>query len=46
MVIVEGTRHLFYAAWGSIGAPEGFVAPVRDGRGTVPAVLSLLHAAP
>jgi hypothetical protein len=44
VVIVDGTRHLFYTGWGSIDVPEGFLVPVRDGRGTVPAVLNLLHA--
>jgi len=44
VVIVHGVRHLFYSAWGSNDVPKGFVVPVRNGRGVVPAVLNLLHA--
>lgn len=44
VTIVDGTRHLFYTGWGSVDVPEGFVVPVRDRRGTVPAVLNLIHA--
>jgi hypothetical protein len=44
VVIVGGVRHLFYTGWGSVGVPDGFLVPVRDRRGYVPAVLSLIHA--
>ena len=37
-------RHLFYTGWGSVNVPDGFLVPVRDQRGYVPAVLSLIHA--
>jgi hypothetical protein len=44
VVIVGGTRHLFYTGWGSIRVPQGFIVPVRDNRKYVPAVLNLIHA--
>jgi hypothetical protein len=44
VVIVDGVRHLFYTGWGGVNVPEGFLVPVRDRRGYLPAVLSLLHA--
>jgi hypothetical protein len=44
VAIVDGTRHIFYTGWGSVDVPDGFVVPVRDRRGTVPAVLNLIHA--
>ncbi len=44
VTIVDGRRHIFYTGWSSVDVPEGFVVPVRDRRGTVPAVLNLIHA--
>jgi hypothetical protein len=44
VVIADGVRHLFYTGWGSVNIPDGFLVPVRDRRGHVPAVLGLFHA--
>jgi hypothetical protein len=44
VAIVDGVRHLFYTGWGGVNVPDGFLVPVRDRRGFVPAVLSLIQA--
>jgi hypothetical protein len=44
VVIADGVRHLFYTGWGGVSVPDGFLVPVRDRRGYVPAVLSLFHS--
>ncbi|MBN1440059.1 MAG: hypothetical protein JW929_11675 [Anaerolineales bacterium] len=42
--IALGERHLFYTARSGRNVPQGFLVPVHDNRGYVPAVLCLMHA--